>query len=460
MMTAGKKKWALGLALALALLTGCVPAADPDAGAQAPQPAKQQAVTVLMPGASGADACARVSARLSRLTRARFGFDVEIEQVPAAEYESTLWVRMMSRQTADLFYLPAGQSIGSPIYEDCLAPLSALLAGRPALQAAFTDKQWDSRRYYRVVYAVPARASDCYQLGFWARADILEELGADPAGITTLSQLGGLLADVKQAHPEMTPVVADRGCVMPGLWQDPLNNDLGVLAGGSTTVVNWYAGDEYAALCRTMYRWARDGLVLREACLRTEPAADLMGVYDGFGWFARVGADSPRSRTLPDGTALTAILLGPMVQNSSGAADSWALPVHESKKEQALDLLELLYTDPEAAALFLYGQPDGQPDAGWSNDAVSFGCLGQGGGEGAQVSPAYGFVFNETDHLTRISACSAVVDQYHNALMCGYLDPEEALPLFLEGLRQAGIDQIIAGKQRQLDNWLYARRAG
>lgn len=85
MMTAGKKKWALGLALALALLTGCVPAADPDAGAQAPQPAKQQAVTVLMPGASGADACARVSARLSRLTRARFGFDVEIEQVPAAE---------------------------------------------------------------------------------------------------------------------------------------------------------------------------------------------------------------------------------------------------------------------------------------------------------------------------------------------------------------------------------------
>lgn len=378
MMTAGKKKWALGLALALALLTGCVPAADPDAGAQAPQPAKQQAVTVLMPGASGADACARVSARLSRLTRARFGFDVEIEQVPAAEYESTLWVRMMSRQTADLFYLPAGQSIGSPIYEDCLAPLSALLAGRPALQAAFTDKQWDSRRYYRVVYAVPARASDCYQLGFWARADILEELGADPAGITTLSQLGGLLADVKQAHPEMTPVVAD----------------------------------------------------------------------------------SPRSRTLPDGTALTAILMGPMVQNSSGAADSWALPVHESKKEQALDLLELLYTDPEAAALFLYGQADGQPDAGWSNDAVSFGCLGQGGGEGAQVSPAYGFVFNETDHLTRISACSAVVDQYHNALMCGYLDPEEALPLFLEGLRQAGIDQIIAGKQRQLDNWLDARRAG
>ena len=320
MMTAGKTKWALGLALALAILTGCVPAADPDAGAQAPQPAKQQAVTVLMPGASGADACARVSARLSRLTRARFGFDVEIEQVPAAEYESTLWVRMMSRQTADLFYLPAGQSIGSPIYEDCLAPLSALLAGRPALQAAFTDKQWDSRRYYRVVYAVPARASDCYQLGFWARTDILEELGADPAGITTLSQLGGLLADVKQAHPEMTPVVADRGCVMPGLWQDPLNNDLGVLAGGSTTVVNWYAGDEYAALCRTMYRWARDGLVLREACLRTEPAADLMGVYDGFGWFARVGADSPRSRTLPDGTALTAILLGPMASAAWGRA--------------------------------------------------------------------------------------------------------------------------------------------
>ena len=33
-------------------------------------------------------------------------------------------------------------------------------------------------------------------------------------------------------------------------------------------------------------------------------------------------------------------------------------------------------------------------------------------------------------------------------------------PIDEDMLRQAGIDQIIAGKQRQLDNWLDARRAG
>ena len=36
---------------------------------------------------------------------------------------------------------------------------------------------------------------------------------------------------------------------------------------------------------------------------------------------------------------------------------------------------------------------------------------------------------------------------------CGSLDPETELPKFQQSLKDAGIDEIIAEKQKQLDAW-------
>lgn len=451
---------------ALLLLEGC--AAEQGSGTpQSGQPSAggdgENVVSLLMPGDADEDACARAAERLSERTRETLGFAVQIEQAPREEYEATLWQRIMREETADVFYLPAEQSLGMPIYQDCLFPLTSRLKRYEGLYGAFSEAQWDSRRYFRIIYAVPARTNECYRLGFYARTEVLEALGIDPAGVRTMDELYGVLTQVKQAYPEMTPVVSDCGCVLPCLEQDPLNDGLGVLPGNrGTTVVNWYASEEYAALCRRMYQWAQEGLILREGCLRTEPAGSLLEVYDGFGYFAKLCAGDPGKRILDGGAELTAIPLGPLLQNSSGAADSWALPVHESNKEGALALLELLYTDETAARRFAgeEAETDGADGDGslWKNEAVSYADLRPSAAEAERVSPAYGFVFNEMNWVTKISACESVVEQYHNALMCGYLNPAEALPLFVQALEEAGIGEIVENKQRQLDDWLDARQ--
>ena len=72
------------------------------------------------------------------------------------------------------------------------------------------------------------------------------------------------------------------------------------------------------------------------------------------------------------------------------------------------------------------------------------------------VSPAYGFSFNNSAVAAKLDACRALKNSYHNGLMCGYLDSEEALPEFLEKLEQAGIQEILQAKQSALDNWLNA----
>ncbi len=37
---------------------------------------------------------------------------------------------------------------------------------------------------------------------------------------------------------------------------------------------------------------------------------------------------------------------------------------------------------------------------------------------------------------------------------CGCVDPETEIPRMIAALKEAGIDKIVAEKQRQLDEWL------
>lgn len=461
----GVKRKGAALLLGCLMLAGCGHTVSQKGAASFQEDAREQetVITILMPGESDPEACEQVSQQLSEYTQEQWGFSVEIIQEARESYNTVLWQQIKSNDAPDLFYLPAEQALGLPIYQDTLSPLSSLLKAHEGLYQAFSERQWDCRQYYRIIYAVPARTSECYQVCFWARTDLMENLGVNPDEIQTLDQLHQVLQLVKYTYPDVTPVVSNYSTTISTWTQDPLNDNLGVLMDHQgTTVVNWYASDEYQDLCRTMYQWAQENLILKDACIRNEAGENLLVACNGFGFFSQYSVGSPLIRTTSAGTSLTAIRLSPVLQNSSGMADSWALPVNGSHKSQVLNLLEWLYTDGEAARLFLYGGEeiegsDEQAFKGrWENSCISI----QDPPESQEicVSPAYGFVYNEMDMLTKISACQALVEQYDGALMCGYLNPDEALPRFLKELEDAGIQEIVGAKQRQLDDWLQARR--
>ena len=69
-------------------------------------------------------------------------------------------------------------------------------------------------------------------------------------------------------------------------------------------------------------------------------------------------------------------------------------------------------------------------------------------------SKALGFVFDNSEYADQVSALNNVISQYNGALSSGSGDPEELLPQFLEALDDAGIDDVIAAKQEQLDAFL------
>ena len=69
-------------------------------------------------------------------------------------------------------------------------------------------------------------------------------------------------------------------------------------------------------------------------------------------------------------------------------------------------------------------------------------------------SLALGFVANTENIADQIGACNNVIAQYYLPLINGDVNIDEVLPVFQQALRDAGIDDIIAEKQAQLDTWL------
>lgn len=405
-------------------------------------------VTVLMPGQSDETACVRISAALSEVTKQKLGFSVSIEQVAPTNYSAELWKRMVCQTMPDLFFLTVDQPLDVYLNQNCILPLSALLEEYPGLKALFSEQQWASRTYYRRIYAVPAQAVSMYQIGFLARADWMRELDARPEEITNLDALHDLLMQVRQRRPNAEGVLPDNGQVFPFPELDPLGDTFGVLTEESgTTVVNWYAADAYSRLCRTMHQWYQEGLILRNASLRDEPATDRMRLGNSFGFFARLNRDSLDCCTRACGTELTAIPLGPTIQNGSIPVESWCLPVTNSHRREALALLELLYTDASCYDLFAKGDGKEEQFHPWQNLYLNAsGLLPETDEQPQWVSPAYGFSFNNSAVAAKLDACRALKNSYHNGLMCGYLDM--VIPAFIIGTITGILFGIIAAKNR------------
>ena len=99
-----------------------------------------------------------------------------------------------------------------------------------------------------------------------------------------------------------------------------------------------------------------------------------------------------------------------------------------------------------------WGQPNCQAASTWVNaDGTEAGYTGP---TDVITSEAYGFTYTPKIELRpTVNSCLEIVRKYNNALLSGYLDPEEALPLFRSELHAAGIDKVIADKQYQLERW-------
>ena len=334
--------------------------------------------------------------------------------------------------------------------------------------------------------------------GFEMRKDICDKYGIDYENITTLEQLHDALAIVHENEPTLVCVVPSNGELVRNWGWDPLGDastPLGVLMdmGQSDTVVNLFETDFYKEFVTTMRQWYNEGLIMADAVSNTESVGTMMGAGTAFGGFMNLKPYFNVQETTNYGTEIVVSEIVPAYSCTSNVSmATWAIASSTEHPEACMKLLNLMYTDPVLENLMIYGiegthyvakgdasngqkiigYPEGvdattsdyRPSGGWLWCNQFIGHVWEGNpadywdvtrdfNNTAVKSNAFGFTWDSSSVRNQVTACTNVMQKYHQALMCGAVDPEETLPKFNQELKDAGIDDIIADKQAQYDAW-------
>lgn len=453
-------------------------------------------VKILAPGDASTDDCAKISEAASKITEEKFNTKVELTRVGFGSYDQQVNLTLASSEKLDLMYEYCG-NVTSAISSGQIVPITDYLDSYGSdMKSQISDSDWKCVTFNGDIYGVPANKEKATGWGFAMNKEMADATGIDYSSIKTEEELEPLLEKVKEMYPDVYPIVSNNGSTSLMTDQDDLGGDIGSLesaSGDNTTVINYYGTDEYMNEMKLRYDWAQKGLIMPDASTSTENANSLIGAGKGFGRFTNTKPGIEKEMEKEVGKEVVVLEMVKPYTTTTRVDIVWYVPHNSEKPERAVQVLNEIYTNPDLANLFINGlegkhyefvdkekgivnYPEGVNASNtgytslpwaWPNETISYIWEGldsdiwdqiQEFNKDATVSPAKGFAWDNTEVQNEVTACANVVAKYGPALECGSLDPETTIPKFLDELKAAGADTIIAEKQKQLDAWLEANK--
>ena len=403
---------------------------------------------------------------------------------------------LASSEKLDLMYEYCG-NVTSAISSGQILPITDYLDSYGSdMKSEISESDWKCVTFNGNIYGVPSNKEKATGWGFAMNKEMADATGIDYSSIKTEEELEPLLEKVKEMYPDVYPIVSHVGSMSLMTNPDDLGGDIGSLesvSSDSTEVINYYATDKYMNEMKLRYDWAQKGLIMPDASTSTEMANSLIGSGKGFGRFTNTKPGIEQEIEKESGKEIVVLNLVEPYTTTTRVDIVWYVPHNSDKPERAVRVLNEIYTNPDLANILINGlegthyeftdkdngvinYPDGVTASNtgytslpwaWPNEAISYVWEGndpdiwdqtQEFNNNAVVSPAKGFAWDNTNVQNEVTACANVTAKYGPALQCGSLDPETTIPKFLDELKAAGADTIIAEKQRQLDDWLEANK--
>lgn len=449
-------------------------------------------ITIYAPLPATEEACERVSEAISEITLSLLQCKVKL-----IRNVSTVQMNMLlsSKEAVDLFTcFPWESSLVDMAETNQILGMNQLLEqyGQETFES-ISAEDWNCVTVDGQIYGVPLNKDKAQGRGFLMVKSIADELGIDYSKPMNYSELERALRKVKEAYPQMYPVVPSDGSMINPAWAaDTLGDSLGVLENcleNDTTVVNLYDCDAFKEYCSYIYRWVQQGLMLPDAVNTMESSNDLIGSGIGWGTFSpyKAGIEVEESRN--KGKEMAIIQLDEPYSTTTMVNSCWVIAAKSTNPQKAMQVLNLMYTNPEVSNLLVNGMqgenwvfddednevicfPEGVNQFNtdysvygwiWPNEQITYIWQGEKHdvwkeldefNKKAKASPAKGFIWRSESVRNEVAACTKIVNKYFNGLITGCLDPDKAIPRLNAELKAAGIDKVIKEKQAQLDFWL------
>lgn len=401
-----------------------------------------------------------------------------------------------SDEPIDIFSYQFFSNLSSVVLNDQVIPLDDYITQYPDVVEAVGADNMKIGKMNGTQYAIPVVGSYSTAWYYVLRKDIAEEIGVADKDETTLTldEMGEIIKKAKEAHPELIYLPITDDLISAYNYDYLADTDwMGVLPDNgtdSTTIVDFYETDDFTDLCTRTKQYAENGFLLNDplnqshdkSYLKTGVAGGAM--TNGFS-FTTTKEDMTASYNFDSVIFQISDLAA---TSSMGAGGGYCISSVSQHPDEAMKLLSLMYTDENVMRFIAQGIegkhyvvdengcswfPEGKSatDLGWGTGAqwyfpnqtltIPF-CTTNAdyykemleANKEATQSKAMGFVFDKSPVYDQYAAVDAVVQQYRSALLYGQVDVESYLEEFRTELKAAGIDEVIAEKQNQLDAFL------
>ena len=437
---------------------------------------------------------------INKISVPEINVQVELEAISIANYDNQLAMDMTSGEQVDVFY---ATNYNSLVSNKQLLDITDYIGQYGQGLVEQTTAEWlKATSVGGRIYAVPVINGKAMTCTVAMRTDILEKYNITPELTLgkdindsdmqkNLEELNYVFEIVKENEPDMITLfypVATAG--FTGLINyDSLTDGNGVLMGEEGwNVVDLYETDEYYQMLELARKWYNAGYIKSDAATDKESEASYMSAGRLFASvsYSEVGLDAQyKASTGYDYTCVK--IKTPLLTSSSLSGMIWGVSSTTKVPEASVKFLDLAYTNKDVANLMCYGvqdvhwilnddgtvsYPEGIDNTNspypsstyWAMPNSLVGNPLEGNpsdyneilaenNKTAPVSRALGFTFDQSNVTTQCAAVSAVLDEYLPGFKTGSLDLEQNYSNFIEKLKAAGMDDIIAEKQKQLDAW-------
>ena len=450
----------------------------------------------------------RISEKMSEITMDKLGVKVELQIMDSASYSQNMKLMLNSGEQVDLFnvvtvgFMPSvNNGYLLDLEEDGL--LQKYGAG---IIDTFRKEELDGCRVQGTLYGIPVKKDDAAgQFGISIPQALLDEIGFDYASMyenegdeiiyTDLDVIEGILTQLHEKHPEKTTFFMDKSSIVSqclvvdqvggdnfGVLNDPIN---------SLEISDLFTGDQYMELCRRMYKWNQRGFISKDAL--TESLGTTVQVKAG-SLMAYKTATKPGIKQQESNLCGEPVIIfqcGPDFKKSSAYNTMpWGINQNCEDPVAAMQVLNLLYTDPDLATLFCWGEegkewvetedghitfPEGVDAQNseyfnnvnwelcnqfiariWEGDELTLWDRMQKFNDEAEASKAMGFTWDNSEVAGEYTALTNVYTEYQSQLELGFVDPDVVVPEMVERLKAAGLDDYMAAKQEALNAWAEA----
>lgn len=411
---------------------------------------------------------------------------------------NTVMTLMLSsnEEPIDIFSYMFWSNLSGVVSNDQVIPLDDYMEQYPEIKEIIGEENMKLGKINGTQYAIPTVGSYGTAYYYVLRKDIADAIGvSDRDGKTiTIDELSDILGKAKKAYPDLIymPIMED---FMTIYGYDNLGDAdvMGALENNgvdSTKVINFYDTDDFEQLCHMARDFEEAGFLLNDPLNQSRDKSYLKtgvaggSISNGYD-IASVKDDMATSYNF-DAVVFQVSDLAMTCGSASGAG--YCISSVSQNPDAAMKMLSLMYTDENVMRFIAQGIegthyvvdengcswfPEGKSatEIGWGTGAqwyfpnqtltIPFGTNNVnvykemlGANDKAIRSAAVGFIFDSTPVYDYYVAVDTVIQQYRPALLYGQVDVEEYLVQFREELKAAGIEEVIAEKQKQLDAFL------